>query len=418
MGDEVIQNVISRESRDCCAVCAPFGPDLRLERPEGFQSPYLQTHPPRVLGAHATPKESAQEFLPPFLFLWIYWNPRIEAGKMVHIPHFIPEILMVYSTVPLTPAITTSVQNDYYVGSFARFQDPFTVLSISNRTDFHNLSHFQIRQTLDRENKTDLFFLIDSRTLDSHAIWYVETREHSLGITEDIGPGPDQPRSYANESYVLWQSRMLTQDVSLAWINLDIYNIDFTDVVVDAFPYDPHDPQPIPYTLGLDFSTEEGASGFYGPAYVTAPGREILWTNSTNETSRFMPRPHGVIRLTPAAATGAGLLSQWAYGPRRPFAANETSYDFPQDYDWNSPVWPPNPVINVALPPRRTNSRLGEGGQSLKPGLVTQPLQSPYTKCSRYRLIAAYALSAESGERLACKVPNTLQTLRLRESDL
>lgn len=262
---------------------------------------------------------------------------------------------MVYSTVPLTPAIRTSVQNDYYIGSYARFQDPATAISISNRTDFHNLSHLQIRETLDRENKTGLFFLIDSRTLESNAIWYVESREASLAITESIGPGPNQPRSYANESYVLWQSRMLTQDVDIAWRNLDIYNIDFTDVLVDPFPYDPHDPQPVPYTLGLDFSTEQGARGFYGEAFITALGSELLWSNSTNATSGFLPRPRGVIRLTPAAATGAGLLSRWTLGPPQPYGVDETSDRFMQQYDWNSPIWPPNPPTNATIPPGPNN---------------------------------------------------------------
>ncbi|KAL8810040.1 MAG: hypothetical protein Q9200_002896 [Gallowayella weberi] len=64
-----------------------------------------------------------------------------------------PEVIQVYSTIALTASLMSIFQHDFDIGSFAQFGDPSQVAHINDqteRTDFHNLPHFAIRERLDQ----------------------------------------------------------------------------------------------------------------------------------------------------------------------------------------------------------------------------------------------------------------------------
>ncbi|CAO1598075.1 hypothetical protein XANCAGTX0491_001848 [Xanthoria calcicola] len=116
-----------------------------------------------------------------------------------------PWVLYAYSTVALTPNLLSLVQHDFNVGTFAQFGDPSEVVRINHRTDFHDMSHLAIRQSLDAENFTDPFILIDEHTAQSHAIWWATTTEDSEDLTARWYP----PVTHPGENFTLWQSHIL-----------------------------------------------------------------------------------------------------------------------------------------------------------------------------------------------------------------
>ncbi|KAI4098855.1 MAG: hypothetical protein LQ339_006259 [Xanthoria mediterranea] len=89
---------------------------------------------------------------------------------VIFTPPCAPAVLNAYSTVPLLPEVRTSVLHDYNIGSFARFHQPESVISIHDRPDFHGLSHLEIRIRLDSEDKKEEFAIIDKNTAESHAL--------------------------------------------------------------------------------------------------------------------------------------------------------------------------------------------------------------------------------------------------------
>ena len=246
-----------------------------------------------------------------------------------------PTVLDAYSTVPVVPAVRTSVIHDFNVGSFARFRNPLEVISIHDRPDFHSLSHYDIRQRLDAEDHKDGFVLIDEDTADNHAVWWITSTSESNLITEDTEP---PPITYPEEAYTLWKLHLLTQDLPIQWVNWDVGNTDIVEDIPEAYPYDPHAPQDPPFTLGLDFSNKEDSQGFYyGPDVLAAPG-EYEASDDLEPRSNFLPRPDWVLRLTTEAAREAGLLVRWApwFGPR---PSEEQDVRIHTDYDWDSPKW-------------------------------------------------------------------------------
>ncbi|KAL8871124.1 MAG: hypothetical protein Q9174_002978 [Haloplaca sp. 1 TL-2023] len=250
-----------------------------------------------------------------------------------------PTVLDAYSTVPLVPSLRTSVLHDFGVGSFARFPNPITAISIHDRPDFHSLSHYDIRQRLDAEGHEDGFIVIDEDTASKHAVWWITSTSNSKSITEDMTTEADAPPiTYPEEAYTLWKLHLLTQDLPIQWTNWDIGNIDIVEDIAEAFPYDPHAPQDPPFTLGFNFSNKEGARGFYyGPDVIAAPG-EYEASDDVEPRSNFMPRPPWVLRLTAEAAREAGLLVGWsAWFGNKP--GEGESVRIHTDYDWDSPKW-------------------------------------------------------------------------------
>ena len=257
---------------------------------------------------------------------------------MVVINHCTPDQLTAYSTVPLTLDVTASVHQDFAIGSFARFDDPLVTISIHDRPDFHNASHYQIRETLDREGFLDEFLLLDDRTASTHAIWYIETTETSRYYTADAIRDHNPPIEYEGEDFVLWQGRFLTQDFPIQW---EIFFSGGRDLIDDIqpyiSPYDPHNPQVQPFTLGLKFSSKEDGEGFLGDAYLEAEFDEVEWSTDIKLRRLIVPPSSVMIRLTEKAAREAGLLSQWSQGDHVPRPGETVTMFAP--YDWDSPKW-------------------------------------------------------------------------------
>ena len=278
-----------------------------------------------------------------------------------------PTELRAYATTPLDSVTRASVQKDFDTGAFARFRDPSVALTIYDEPTFYNLSHLRIRETLDTRNFTEAFAVIDGNAASSHALWWVTTTEESLYWTDIYTEEAHSPPvSYPGEAFVLWQLHVLTQDLPLQWINWDVGNIDVPEDIGDTFPYDSHAPQEPPYTLGLNFSRKADSQGFYSGAYITANYSETIWSDDPELRRRFLPQPSWVVRLTAAAAQGAGLISSWtaSFGPR-PGPGDIVKLQ--QQYDWDSPKWAWNGTTVSQISrgyPSRASRRSGLSSQA------------------------------------------------------
>ena len=257
---------------------------------------------------------------------------------MVVINHCTPHQLNAYPTTPLTPNVAASVEQDFAIGSFARFGNPLEIISIQDRPDFHGASHYSIREKLDLEGFLEDFLIIDDRTAASHAIWYVETTENSKAYTA-LAIGDDEPPiTYPGEDFILWQARILTQDVPIQWTCFDVGVRDLLDDLEKYnHPFDPHNPQQEPFTLGLNFSLKEDGQGYLGEAYIEAEFQEINWSTDIELRKQIIPNPPVVVQLTAEAARDAGLLSIWRSAQRVPRPGETIKTSAP--YDWDSPKW-------------------------------------------------------------------------------
>ena len=294
-----------------------------------------------------------------FIYLIDGWNHR----AMVVINHCTPHQLNAYSTVPLSQSVTTSVQHDFAIGSFARFGNPVVALSIQDRQDFHGASHYSMREKLDLEGFLENFLIIDDRTADSHAIWYVETTETSKEYAAMAAGGDTPPITHEREAFPLYQARILTQDVPIQWALFDAGVSDLeNDLEKYNHPYDPHNPQLEPFTLGLDFSRREDVQGFLIEANIKAAFEEINWSTDIELRKRILPNPPVVVQLTQEAAREAGLLSKWRAAQRIPGRGETVSMTAP--YDWDSPKWVQDGMSVAKRRSRRSLSLLSLGSDT------------------------------------------------------
>lgn len=257
---------------------------------------------------------------------------------MVVISHCNAHQLNAYSTVPLAQSVAASVQKEIGYGSFARFGNPSVTISIQDRPEFHGLSHYSIREKLDLEGLLNEFLIIDDRTADSHAIWYVTTTEDSREHTAEAIESHNPPITHEGEDFTLWQVRSVTQDLpnQLACFFSAVRSIE-DDIEKYYQPYDPHNPQDEPFTLGLDFSKKEVARTFVPPAWIEAGYNEIAWSTDINLRRRIVPDPPAVVQLTEEAAGKSGLVREWMPALRIPREGDIISIQ--ASYDWDSPVW-------------------------------------------------------------------------------
>ena len=255
-------------------------------------------------------------------------------------PQCTPRVLDAYPNVPISPADRISIIHDYNVGSFARFQHPTSVISIHDRPDFHSLSHFEIRQHLDAEGHNSEIVIIDGDTAANHAVWFVLSTGESAFYTElghDMG---FPPKEYPGET-PLWKVHILTQHLPLEYDFLEGGVKPIWEDVSE--PYDAHDPQIPPQSMGVDFSKKEDAMGnaWYAQVGITASPGEYEFSDdpTARQQPQFgIPPPPYVVRLTREAARGAGLLSEWeAWRDALPSAGASIRFDV--HYDWDSPKW-------------------------------------------------------------------------------
>ena len=254
-------------------------------------------------------------------------------------PHCVPRVLNAYPNAPINASVRNSIIHDYDVGSFARFQNPTSVISIQNRPDFHSLSHLEIRQRLDAEDHKSEIVVIDQNTAASHAVWLVLSTADSKDYTDLEMGTPYPPREYPGEP-TLWKVHILTQHLPLDYDMLLGAGKPIWEDVKE--PYDPHDPQIPPVSFGLDYSKKEDAmtNAWYAQIGITAsPGEyEISDDQDARQQAIGYPPPPYVVRLTDEAARGAGLLSEWQAW-RKPLPAKGESIKFDAHYDWDSPQW-------------------------------------------------------------------------------
>ena len=257
---------------------------------------------------------------------------------MVVISHCNAHQLNAYSTVPLAQSVAASVQKDFGYGSFARFGDPDVTISIHDRPDFHGLSHYSIREKLDLEGLLNDFIIIDDRTADSHAIWYVTTTEDSKEYTASAVESHNPPITHEGEDFTLWQVRSITQDLPNQWacFSAAVRSIE-DDIEKYYYPYDPHNLQDEPFTLGLDFSKNEVTRGFVPSAFIKAEYNEIAWSTDIDLRRRIVPNPPAVVQLTEEAARESGLVREWMPALRIPLEGDIISTQ--ARYDWDSPIW-------------------------------------------------------------------------------
>ena len=251
----------------------------------------------------------------------------------------IPRVLDAYPNLPISPSVRNSIIHDYNVGSFARFRNPTSVISIHDRPDFHSLSDFEIRLRLDAEGHDGQVVIIDSNTAANHAVWFVLSTLESEFYTDlgkDIGL---PPKEYPGE-VPLWKLHILTQHLPLDYDFLEGAGKPIWEDISE--PYDPHDPQIPPYSMGLDFNKKEDAmsNAWYARVHITASPGEYEFSDdpTAREQTQSYPTPPYVLRLTRAAARDAGLLSEWEAW-RNPIPSVGASIGFSVHYDWDSPKW-------------------------------------------------------------------------------
>ena len=282
---------------------------------------------------------------------------------MVVINHCTPHQLNAYSTVPLAQSVTTSIQHDFAIGSFARFGNPVVTISIQDRPDFHGASHYSMREKLDLEGFLEQFLIIDDRTADSHALWYVETTEVSKDHASMAMGGDNPPITHEGEAFPLYLARILTQDIPIQWASFEAGVSDIEDDIEQYnYPYDSHNLQEEPFTLGLDFSRREDVRGFLIEANIKAAFEEIGWSTDTGLRRQILPVPPVVVRLTEQAAGEAGLLSVWRPAQRIPQRGETVSMTAP--YDWDSPRWAQGGTSVAKKRRRRSLSLLSPGNDT------------------------------------------------------
>ncbi|KAL8912863.1 MAG: hypothetical protein Q9171_002241 [Xanthocarpia ochracea] len=250
---------------------------------------------------------------------------------MVIIVHYPPQILNAYSTVPLTQSIINTTQHGFYDGTSARFGSPEVVVAIHNRTEFHGLSHYDLRVALDAEGALAPFVVVDNHTPKLNAVWYVETTANCRLLDSYF---PDTV-TYPYENFTTWQIHIRVPDLPITETAWSVGAGALAESV--PLPYDPHDPQRNVYHLNVNW-TDPKQILWGGHAWVKANYSEVMWSSDPNLTKLIVPNPPYVVSLTEEAARDNGMVPTWnsadAIGP--PGEEVELS----AKYNWDDPRWP------------------------------------------------------------------------------
>ncbi|KAL8751614.1 MAG: hypothetical protein Q9199_006290 [Rusavskia elegans] len=86
--------------------------------------------------------------------------------------HDQPQVLNAYSTASLTQSIINTTQHSFYDDTSARFGSPEVVVAIHNRTEFHGISHYDLRGALDAVGALSPFVVLDDTTPELDAVCY------------------------------------------------------------------------------------------------------------------------------------------------------------------------------------------------------------------------------------------------------
>ncbi|KAL8819550.1 MAG: hypothetical protein Q9191_007713, partial [Dirinaria sp. TL-2023a] len=144
---------------------------------------------------------------------------------------------------------------------------------------------------LDAEGQDGDIVIIDSDTATNHAVWYAL----STGASETItGMQGVPPKAYPGE-VTIWKVHIVTQHLPLEY---DFLNGAGKHIWEDLpEPYDPHDPQIPPYSMGVDYGTKEGAMSngwYFFPTVTAGPGE---YEFSDDAKARHNPRFSLLTRL-------------------------------------------------------------------------------------------------------------------------
>ncbi|KAL8811734.1 MAG: hypothetical protein Q9223_002695 [Gallowayella weberi] len=287
-----------------------------------------------------------------------------------------------YSVSPLTAEMNRTIQHGFYDGTYARYGDPIVSLTVHDRPEFHGISHYDLRITLDREGSLNPFLIIDEKTPELDAVWYVESTEFDRSYQTE----PGEVIEYPNENFTLWQAHMQVADVPISAVSWDVGCGDLAELVSDAYhPYDPHDPQDQIFSMGINWTDPSTRSGFWGPAYIKANLSELEWSAEARITQSWLPPPPVVARLNAAAARRSGFFQRWSWQPRLAPAGAEV--ELAGYYDWTSPRWPTGYPDEA----RSTVERVGVRASKLKPrekiGRVNRGSRQTFRSraCSRFK---------------------------------
>jgi len=244
-----------------------------------------------------------------------------------------PPILNAYLTAPQPLAVLDQVHAQFAIGSFARFH-PSVELFIRDRPKFYSLSHLQIRQLLDQEDFLGPFLIIEARTKDSDAVWYIDTTEAGE-FAENGGVIDGQLIKHGDEPTLL-RIRTKITDVGVLEANLSIGNTDMLEMLDNGHMI------PKPYTLGEDFEHDDS---WFPVAYITATKDEVETSHDMELRKKFLGpgkgHPNLVIRLKLDVARREGLKSNWTVGGDEPDENGkwtlQMKYD-PQSEKWRDSV--------------------------------------------------------------------------------
>ncbi|KAI4252662.1 MAG: hypothetical protein L6R42_007880, partial [Xanthoria sp. 1 TBL-2021] len=117
-----------------------------------------------------------------------------------------------HTPLPLTPEMKKTVQHGFYNGTYARFGDPQVTITKHDRPEFLHGSQYDIRILLDREGMEDTFVVIDDRTPELDAVWFVEPTWYSQDH-EEVEKEPDDVILYPDKKSTLRHGHIRTADV-------------------------------------------------------------------------------------------------------------------------------------------------------------------------------------------------------------
>ena len=238
--------------------------------------------------------------------------------------------------------MTKTVQHGIYDGSQARFGNRMLEVTIHDRPDFHGISHYDLRNILDREGSLEHLLIVDVQTPENDAVWYVpDTEECKYWSDPALWDYRTEPSfiKYPDEDFILWQGHLKIADVPL---DLSSYSIGEADLELDVVsiydPFDPHDSQKEILTLDIDWTSRENQATYFGFLNIRANWSEVEWSTDIHDRRKWMPVPPVVARLKAEVAAQMGLISDWSYEQEMGRLGEEVELSV--YFDWNSAVWP------------------------------------------------------------------------------
>ncbi|KAL8703993.1 MAG: hypothetical protein Q9201_002825 [Fulgogasparrea decipioides] len=239
-----------------------------------------------------------------------------------------------------------TVQHGIYDATWERYNNTAFRLNIYDRPEFHGMSHYDLRLSLDNEGLLDPFVVIDEKTPELNAIWYIDDTENCK-LNSDPKPfGKYPPVRYPDEDFILWQAHLLIGDLPLLAPSWSVECSDLVKRVMNYYlPYDPHSSQPDIIKTGINWKDPQSAVIWYGLLHVGANTTEVEWSTHPD-----------VVRLREEAAREAGLLWEWTIKLRTP--RPDTDVTLLAHYDWKSPLWPTGYPDDSSMSGRPGNSRL------------------------------------------------------------